>query len=69
MLGTYKINSYKTKIFSHTHLNQYKTFPRIINMSFEITRVFTPNYKDTGNIDRRFTEDLQAICQSLEATQ
>ena len=35
-------------------------------MSSEITRVFTPNYKDTGIIDRRFTEDLQAICQSLE---
>jgi len=37
-------------------------------MSSEITRVFTPNYKDTGIIDRRFNEDLQAICQSLEAS-
>ena len=37
-------------------------------MSFEITRVFTPNYKDTGFKDLRFNEDLHAICQSLEAS-
>ena len=37
-------------------------------MSFEITRVFTPNYKDTGFKDLRFNEDLNAICQSLEAS-
>ena len=37
-------------------------------MSFEITRVFTPNYKGTGLKDWRFNEDLQAICQSLEAS-
>ncbi len=37
-------------------------------MQLEITRVFTPNYKDTGLADYRFNEDLQAICQSLEAS-
>ena len=37
-------------------------------MSFEITRVFTPNYKDTGLKDWRFNEDLQAISQSLEVS-
>ena len=37
-------------------------------MQIEITRVFTPNYKDTGLADYRFNEDLQAICQSLEAS-
>ena len=37
-------------------------------MSFEITRIFTPNYKDTGFKDLRFNEDLHAICQSLEAS-
>ncbi len=37
-------------------------------MQLEITRLFTPNYKDTGLIDWRFNEDLQVICQSLEAS-
>ena len=37
-------------------------------MQLEITRVFTPNYKDTGIADRRFNEDLQAISQSLEVS-
>ena len=66
LLGTYKVNTYKTK-YSST-LTHPKTFPRIINMQLEITRVFTPSYKDTGIVDYRFNEDLQAISQSLEVS-
>ena len=66
-LLTYKVNTYKTIYFSQSS-NLHETFPRIINMQLEIAKAFTPNYKDTGLIDWRFNEDLQAICQSLEAS-